>query len=133
LRLPTRYLIRIGQDGWVGLVLGGGIVLLAASHHHLGKSFHSCIVSKEEQVLVETGPYQWIRHPIYLAYLLNYVGGGLLSGNYVLTLVPVTMFGLLVFLRVGKEEQVLVEQFGPRYVAYMKRTGSLLPRIGFLH
>jgi protein-S-isoprenylcysteine O-methyltransferase Ste14 len=116
---------------WLGgLLLAGGIVLLAAAHHHLGKSFHSFIVSKENQALVDTGPYRWIRHPIYSAYLLSYVGGGLLSGNLVLTFVPAAMYGLLVFLRMGQEEQVLVERFGPRYVEYMNQTGRLLPRIG---
>ena len=60
---------------------------------------------------------------------VNYVGGGLLSGNLVLTCVPVTMFAVLVFLRMGQEEQVLVNLFGQRYVEYMGRTGRLLPRI----
>lgn len=114
---------------WLGAtMLGVGIVLLWASHHHLGKSFHSLIVSKDEQALVETGPYRFIRHPIYSAYMLNYLGGGLLAGNLVLTIVPVAMFAVLVSLRMGKEEQVLVGEFGERYVAYMQRTGRLVPR-----
>jgi protein-S-isoprenylcysteine O-methyltransferase Ste14 len=80
-------------------------------------------------VLVETGPYRWIRHPIYLAYLLNYVGGGLLAGNWVLTGVPVTMFAIVVIVRIGQEERVMTNLFGQQYIAYMKRTGRLLPRI----
>jgi protein-S-isoprenylcysteine O-methyltransferase Ste14 len=80
-------------------------------------------------VLVETGPYRWIRHPIYLAFLVNYVGGGLLSGNLVLTFVPVTMFAILTLLRMRKEEKLLVDLFGQRYVEYLEHTGRLLPRI----
>jgi len=115
---------------WLGaLALAGGIVLLGASHHHLGKSFHSLVVSKEKHALVETGPYRWIRHPIYLAYLVSYVSGGLLAGNWVLTCVPVAMYALLVFLRMGREEQVMVNLFGQRYIEYMARTGRLLPRL----
>jgi protein-S-isoprenylcysteine O-methyltransferase Ste14 len=114
---------------WLGaIILASGIVLLWASHHHLGRSFHSLIVAKDEQVLVETGPYRLIRHPIYSAYVMNYVGGGLLAGNLVLTFVPVTMFAVLVCLRMGKEEQVLIYKFGQRYIAYMQRTGRLVPR-----
>jgi protein-S-isoprenylcysteine O-methyltransferase Ste14 len=114
---------------WLGgLVLVGGIALLAASHHSLGLSFNSLVGSKEGQVLVKTGPYRWIRHPIYLAYLLNYIGGGLLSGNWVLTGVPVTMFAIEAFMRIGQEEQVMVNLFGQRYIAYMERTGRLLPK-----
>ena len=115
---------------WLGaLALAGGIVLLGVSHHHLGKSFHSFVGSKEAHVLVETGPYRWIRHPIYLAFLVNYVGGGLLSGNLVLTFVPVTMFAILTLLRMRKEEKLLVDLFGQRYVEYLEHTGRLLPRI----
>jgi len=114
---------------WLGaLILAGGIMLLWASHHHLGRSFHSLIVAKEDQVLVETGPYRLIRHPIYSAYMMNYVGGGLLAGNLVLTIVPVTSYAVLVCLRMGKEEQVLIDKFGRRYVEYMQRTGRLIPR-----
>ena len=114
---------------WLGaLILAGGIMLLWASHHHLGRSFHSLVVSKEDQVLVETGPYRLIRHPIYSAYMMNYVGGGLLAGNLVLTVVPVTLYAVLVCLRMGKEEQVLVAKFERRYVEYMQRTGRLIPR-----
>jgi protein-S-isoprenylcysteine O-methyltransferase Ste14 len=111
------------------LLLAVGIALLGFSHHHLGGSFHSLVVSKENQVLVETGPYRWIRHPIYTAYLMNYVGGGLLAGNLILTLVPVTMYAILVAIRMGKEEAVMRETFGQAYAEYEERTGRLCPRV----
>ena len=115
---------------WLGaLLLAGGITLLGAAHHHLGKSFHSLVVSKEHQVLVTSGPYRWIRHPIYTAYLMNYLGGGLLSSNVVLTIVPVCMDALLVAIRMGREEEVLRERFGWDYVEYAARTGRLVPRV----
>jgi protein-S-isoprenylcysteine O-methyltransferase Ste14 len=115
---------------WLGgLALAAGISLLGFAHHHLGKNFHSLVVSKENQTLVETGPYRWIRHPIYTAFLINYVGGGLLSGNIVLTVVPVTMYAILVVIRMGQEEKVMEELFGQKYIEYEKRTGRLLPRI----
>ena len=115
---------------WLGvLALVGGITLLGLSHHHLGRSFHSLVVSKEEHVLVKTGPYRWIRHPIYTAYLMSYIGGGLVSSNWVLTIVPVSMYAILVGKRMSKEEEILQEQFGQDYSKYMERTGRLLPWI----
>jgi protein-S-isoprenylcysteine O-methyltransferase Ste14 len=111
------------------LLLAGGIALLAFSHHHLGRSFHSLVVSKEDQVLVETGPYRWVRHPIYTAYLINYVGGGLLAGNLILTVAPVSAYAILVALRMGKEEAVMRERFGQAYIAYQGQTGRLCPRL----
>jgi len=115
---------------WLGaLALVVGITLLGVSHHHLGKSFHSLVVTKENQTFVESGPYRWIRHPIYTAYLINYIGSGLLAGSWVLTFVPVLLFGVLVALRVENEERAMLDQFGQVYADYMQRTGRFLPLI----
>lgn len=114
---------------WVGaLLLGGGATLLTISHHHLDKSFYSVVAFKEDQELIETGPYRWMRHPICTAYLLNYVGGGLLAGNLVLTIVPFVMYVIMTWLRMGQEEALLGQIFGPRYQEYQSRTGRLLPK-----
>jgi protein-S-isoprenylcysteine O-methyltransferase Ste14 len=114
---------------WVGaLMLPMGIGLLWLSHHHLGISFNSLVVIKERS-FIESGPYRWIRHPIYSAYFMSYIGGGLLAGNWVLTFIPVLLFGFMVQQRVGKEEETLIAQFGDNYSAYMARTGRFLPRV----
>jgi protein-S-isoprenylcysteine O-methyltransferase Ste14 len=113
---------------WLGsLLLFGGIFLQGAALHHLGRSFHSLVVAKENQVLVESGPYHWIRHPIYTAYLVSYLAGGLLASNWVLTFVPVTADAILAAIRIPQEEKVMEELFGQRYVEYKSRTGRLLP------
>jgi protein-S-isoprenylcysteine O-methyltransferase Ste14 len=116
---------------WLGaLALVVGITLLGVSHHHLGKSFHSLVVTKEGQMFVDSGPYRWIRHPIYTAFIINYVGGGLLASSWVLTFIPVLLYGVLVALRVKNEERAMMEQFGQVYVEYMQRTRyRLLPGI----
>ncbi|MBN1437948.1 MAG: isoprenylcysteine carboxylmethyltransferase family protein [Anaerolineales bacterium] len=115
---------------WTGaamLVLGIAVLWLA--HHHLGLSFSSFVGSKELHALVQSGPYRIIRHPIYTAYLLMYLGGGLAAGNWVLVVIPVTCFFLNACLRMPQEERILTELFGPEYTAYMQRTGRLLPRL----
>jgi protein-S-isoprenylcysteine O-methyltransferase Ste14 len=113
---------------WIGFfMLGSGILLLRAAHHHLGLSFSSFVALKEEQALVETGPYRTIRHPIYTAYFINYLGGGLLAGNIILTAVPTACFVLMVAFRIHEEEAMLMEAYGERYKAYMGRTGRFLP------
>ena len=110
---------------WLGVImLTFGISLLWVAHLHLGKSFHSLVVLKEEQKLVKSGPYKWIRHPIYTAYFLYYIRGGLLAANWVLTFLPVFFFGLMVFLRIGEEEAVMIEKFGDDYCQYMERNGK---------
>ncbi len=116
---------------WTGaILLLGGVTLLAVAHHHLGKSFHSLVVQKSGQILVESGPYRLVRHPIYTAYVLSYFGGGLLASSLVLTLIPGPLYILFVALRLAEEEAVMIEQFGPEYRDYMSKTGRFLPRLG---
>ncbi len=126
------YLLKYpGAVRWLGaFLLLLGIMLLGTAHFHLDKSFHSLVVTTEGQKMVKSGPYQWIRHPIYTAYLLNYFGGGLLAGNVILTFVPTILFGILVALRVDPEEGAMIELFGGEYRQYMKRTGKFLPKFG---
>jgi protein-S-isoprenylcysteine O-methyltransferase Ste14 len=113
---------------WVGvLLLLVGIWLLQSAHHHLGKSFHSLVVRKADQLFVDSGPYRFVRHPIYTAYVLNYLGGGLLAASWVLTFLPCPLFMLMIALRLGEEERAMVEQFGEAYERYMERTARFLP------
>jgi protein-S-isoprenylcysteine O-methyltransferase Ste14 len=115
---------------WLGvLLLAGGLGLLFLAHHYLALDFSSYVRVRDEHTLVEEGPYRWIRHPIYTAYGLSYVGGGLVSGNWVLTLVPTLLFATMVALRVGGEEEAMLGGFGEQYEAYMQRTGRFLPRL----
>ena len=64
-------------------------------------------------------------YTVHLVYFLAWVlvsANLLLLINYVLTII-------LIVLRIPKEEQMLLDQFGDEYRAYMKRTGRLLPRL----
>src|SRR4030042_6455776 len=95
---------------WIGVVLlAAGIVILGAAHYHLGLSFSSFVGSKDKHTLVKSGPYRVIRHPIYLAYLLSYLGGGLVAANWVLAFVPIACFSVMAFMRMPAEERLLTE------------------------
>jgi protein-S-isoprenylcysteine O-methyltransferase Ste14 len=60
--------------------------------------------------------------------LLNYIGGDCHLQSWFSQLSPI-LFGLMVLLRVGEEETVLVVKFGDNYHDYMKRTGRFSPKI----
>jgi protein-S-isoprenylcysteine O-methyltransferase Ste14 len=115
---------------WSGfLFLLVGTSVLWSAHHHLGRSFSSFVAFKQDQSFVNTGPYQYIRHPIYTAYFLNYLGGGLLSANIILTVIPFLGFVLMIVLRIHEEEKMLLDEFGDKYEGYMNKTGRFLPKI----
>jgi protein-S-isoprenylcysteine O-methyltransferase Ste14 len=118
---------------WLGVViLIIGLIIFFLAHYHLGRNFYSLVAVKEEQKLVTSGPYRWIRHPIYTGYILTYLAGGLVASKQVLTFVPVIFFSLMIINRIPREEAVMREEFGQDYLDLEACTGRLLPELGKL-
>src|SRR5580692_7743674 len=87
----------------VGLTWGAGI--------HLGKQWRYEAALSEDHELIRTGPYRWIRHPIYASML-----GMLLATGASWTWWPMFVAALIVFLagteiRVRAEDRLLAERF----------------------
>jgi protein-S-isoprenylcysteine O-methyltransferase Ste14 len=113
---------------WLGAPVGVcGWLLMLWMFRHLGTNITDTVVTRKEHTLVTTGPYRWIRHPLYCAMLLLVAGASLLSANWFVPLVGAATFTLLV-IRTGKEEANLLARFGDAYRDYMSRTGRFLPR-----
>jgi protein-S-isoprenylcysteine O-methyltransferase Ste14 len=114
---------------WVGLALAlAGFALLQWAQVTLGKSWSDTPRIMKEQSLITSGPYQFIRHPIYTAFILILGSTLLISANGLIGLAWLSMTVLEVASRVGFEESVMLEFFGDQYRDYMKNTGRLLPR-----
>lgn len=115
--------------GWLGAaVFAGGLFVLWRSHKDLGGNWSAKIEVKKEHVLVTKGIYKYIRHPMYAAFFLMGIGQGLLLGNWIAGPGFIVFFVLLYFVRVPREEEMMVEQFGEEYETYIKRTGRIIPR-----
>ena len=115
---------------WVGVGMGlVGIFLLFWVHHTLGKNFSVPGVMKEKQSLITTGPYRWVRHPMYTALFLVTIVYFLISANWFIGVVWIGWIVGTVASMIRDEEAVLIEKFGDEYRAYVQRTGRFLPRI----
>jgi protein-S-isoprenylcysteine O-methyltransferase Ste14 len=114
---------------WMGVALGVlSLVVYAWSRITLGKEWSSPLQIREKHHLVTTGPYARIRHPIYLALMGFLTGSALITANwFVIALLVFSIVDLN--LRIPKEEQMMIEEFGYEYIAYMQKTGRLLPKI----
>ena len=113
---------------WMGVVLGAlSLALYAWSRISLGREWSSYLKLREKHHLVTTGPYHWIRHPIYLAMMAFLTGITLITANYFLIIILLVSIVDL-SLRIPKEEQMMIEEFGDEYKTYMQRTGRLLPK-----
>ena len=80
----------------------------------------------EERTLLQQGPYRYIRHPIYLAFVLLGIGFILLAQNYVALLVGAF---LTAFTYPKEEEEELIRAYGDTYREYRRRTGAFLPQL----
>jgi protein-S-isoprenylcysteine O-methyltransferase Ste14 len=79
--------------------------------------------------LCTTGPYRYVRHPIYAgASLLASLSISLMFNSWIVLLLPVFMFAIYSFL-VRKEEAMMTAVFGEEYQRYAAKTGRLFPRI----
>jgi len=114
---------------WVGVGLGvASLPLLTWVHCTLGEHWSTVLQLRKGHALVTRGPYRWIRHPMYTALMLSFIGLSLVSAVW--PLMVLVFLSILFFYRVvSREETMMVEQFGDEYRAYMKRTGRFLPRL----
>lgn len=79
--------------------------------------------------LITSGPYRFIRHPMYLAFYLIVFAQLLVSSNWVVGFYGVSAWSLLYFIRIPSEEKMLKEKFGDEYNKYKEKTGRILPHL----
>lgn len=94
----------------------------------LGDAWRMGINKREKTLLVKTGPYQSVRHPIYLFQII------MLTGTLLLLPTPfsVILLGvhfLCVLIKALDEEAYLIGVHGPEYRDYVSRTGRFLPKL----
>jgi protein-S-isoprenylcysteine O-methyltransferase Ste14 len=90
---------------------------------------HPVISGKERpDHVLDTGPFRHVRHPLYLAALLGYVGTAIssLSLFSLALLIPIFVFYNYI---ASYEEKLLEARFGEAYREYERRTGKWLPRV----
>jgi protein-S-isoprenylcysteine O-methyltransferase Ste14 len=113
----------------VGLaVQAAGFALAIWSRRHLGANWSGRIEIKEDHALVRTGPYRLLRHPIYTALLVMYVGTALIDGK-VHALVGVAIAIFAYWRKIRMEEANMREAFGAQYDDYRRATWALVPGI----
>jgi protein-S-isoprenylcysteine O-methyltransferase Ste14 len=108
--------------GLLGLALLFVLILLGRGHG---------VISGKERpnYVVDTGPFRYVRHPLYLAALLGYLGTAIssLSLFSFALLIPIFVFYSYI---ASYEEKLLEARFGEAYREYERRTGKWLPRVG---
>lgn len=111
--------------GMVLVVLG--LMIRIYSILTLKQYFTYSVAKIENQKIIESGLYKFIRHPGYLGQLIIFIGITLSMSNWLSVLfmmIPVT-FGYMNRIRI--EERFMLEQMGQEYGDYQERTKRIIP------
>jgi len=115
---------------WLGLLpLGGALWLFYRSHVDLGRNWSVTLTLHKRHVLVKTGVYRRIRHPMYTSFLLLGFAQLLLLPNWLAGPAGPVGAAMLYFFRVFREERMMIEYFGDEYRSYMVRSKRIIPWI----
>jgi protein-S-isoprenylcysteine O-methyltransferase Ste14 len=120
-----------GELAWVGLLTQGfGLVLTARATGVLGALELAGISQAQSDatpVFRAAGPYRWVRHPVYLGWILFVLGAPQMSADRFAIAAISTAYLLLA---IQWEERTLIELFGERYLSYRRQVRwRLLPGI----
>ncbi len=107
----TIQLLAVGLMTWARIAFGK-------------RSFHAA-AGPTEGGLVTTGPYAYIRHPIY-ASIMYFLWAAVFSHLSVINLILGAIGTGGVSIRIYSEEHLIVQQY-PQYVAYAARTKRMIP------
>jgi protein-S-isoprenylcysteine O-methyltransferase Ste14 len=115
-------------QGWTGLIfMLAALILFYETHRQLGRNWSVTLDTRKTHKLVASGVYSRVRHPMYSAFWLLALAQAVLVPNWLAGLSGIVGWGILFFLRIEREEELMVETFGDEYRAYMKRTARVLP------
>lgn len=113
----------------MGLVIEAlGLFVAIWARRCLGRNWSGEISIKVEHEIIRSGPYRWLRHPIYTGLLLMYVGSAFVTGGWLATAGVVIAIAAY-WRKIRLEEQNLIDAFGAKYEAYRHETWSVVPGV----
>lgn len=111
----------------IPLLVAGVALILTGAVLWIGAVFISKINSKvEDNRLVTTGAYAWVRNPIYSAISIVLTGILCFYNNLFLLAIPF-IYWLLLSIIVRKEEVFLEKKFGSEYLLYKSKVNRCIP------
>jgi protein-S-isoprenylcysteine O-methyltransferase Ste14 len=127
--IGERRIWEVGNDVAYGLtiVMFLGLLLTWLARIHLGRLWSSAITRKERHRVVDTGPYAFVRHPIYTGIITAVVSTAAIEATLA-ALVGVTLICFGMWLKARTEERFLMVELGQDdYRSYCRRVPMLIP------
>lgn len=112
------------------LLTATGIAFAIWARIYIGENWSSAVSIKVGHELIRTGPYAWVRHPIYSGLLLAMIGTAL-ARREPRGLFAVVLLWIGFWIKSRMEEGFMRKRFGDEYREYSRTTGALIPRVRF--
>jgi protein-S-isoprenylcysteine O-methyltransferase Ste14 len=126
--LRLRFLPAEEWIAWSGVALTSvGVAVAIWARYCIGQYWSARVTLKEEHRLIRSGPYGFVRHPIYTGMLLAAMGTALVIGEWPGVLAVVVIWAAH-SRKALREERLMTAEFGDEYAAYRQSTGFLFPR-----
>ncbi len=114
---------------WAGVLLGLAVLpVVWRVFVALGSNVSETVLTKREHALVTTGPYAYVRHPLYACGIGMFLAMGLMAANLFILFMAASALAAILAVVIPREEAHLIDRFGDAYIDYRRRTGRLLPR-----
>jgi protein-S-isoprenylcysteine O-methyltransferase Ste14 len=112
---------------WIAVALVAvGLGFTVAARVWLGRNWSANVTLKQDHELIRTGPYRYVRHPIYTGLLVAFVGTGLAIGEW-RALVALVLIAASFVRKIAIEERFLAGEFGEAHARYAAAVPALIP------
>ncbi len=124
LRIPT-------ANGVAATVLLVASVALYewARHTAWGRRFGIAWSDRVPEAVCAEGPYRWVRHPLYVSYLVAFLAALVALPHWLTASVFLANVALFAHAARHDERQIAASALAADYAAYRERTGMFLPRL----
>jgi protein-S-isoprenylcysteine O-methyltransferase Ste14 len=124
----TRRLVTGPEPAVFGtLLVAAGLAFSVWARWHLGRNWSAAVTVKEGHTLIRSGPYRFVRHPIYSGMVVALLGTALAIGEARAFIgAALILVGFVLKLRV--EETRMRDTF-PEYADYCRHTARLIPGV----
>jgi protein-S-isoprenylcysteine O-methyltransferase Ste14 len=115
--------------GWAGVAITAvGFAITVWARAALGSNWSGTVTVKVDHELIRTGPYRWVRHPIYTGMTVAMAGTAVALDEWRGVIALLLLWVSFTIKRL-KEEQFMKQTFGEKYIEYSQTTGAIFPRL----
>jgi protein-S-isoprenylcysteine O-methyltransferase Ste14 len=105
------------------------VALVWMATRHLDKQWRFEAALSQDHELIQTGPYRWLRHPIYTSMLAMLIQVGLIKAWWPLFVAGIMFYIIGTEIRIHAEEKLLSARFGDQFNRYRRATSAYIPFI----